>query len=260
MARHSLDALIAIGGDGTLSAADRLYREHGTPIVGVPKTIDNDLQSTDFTFGFFTAVERATVAMDQLRTTADSHDRVLVVECMGRLAGWITAYAGVAAAAEAILVPERPVELERLYDRLRALRAAGRTSAILAASEGARVRKGGALLSTEERDEFGQFRTGGVAELVAHHIQQDLGWEARGVVLGHQQRSGSPLAFDRIFALRLGARAARLVLEGRFGRMAALQGGEVVDVPLSEAVHQHKLLSDRFLDRYEDFFVPFFTP
>ena len=251
-----LDALVAIGGDGTLQSAHRLFLEEKLPMVAVPKTIDNDLSATDFTFGFFTAVERVTRCIDELRTTAESHDRVLVVECMGRHAGWITAYAGVASGAEGIMVPERPVHVEAVCEKLEALRKSGRRSAILAAAEGARIHEGGKLLSTTETDRYGGYLTGGVAQLLARKIQERLGWEARGIVLGHLQRSGSPIAFDRIFALRLGARAARLVMEKRFGRMAALHNGEVVDVPILAAIGERKTLSGRFLDRYEDFFLP----
>jgi 6-phosphofructokinase 1 len=254
--RHRLDALVAIGGEGTLGAADKLWREHRLPVVGVPKTIDNDLDATDFTFGFFSAVEVATRAMDDLRSTADSHSRVMVVECMGRHAGWITAYAGVAAGAEAILVPERPAHLEEVCQNLDRLRQAGATSALVAVAEGCRVHEDGVCLSSMAKDEFGEFQTGGVAQLLARRIQARLGWEARHLVLGHLQRAGKPIAFDRIFALRLGARAARLVLEKRFGLMAAMRAGEIVDVPLAEAVKARKVLSDQFLDRYESFFLP----
>jgi 6-phosphofructokinase 1 len=258
--RHRLDALVAIGGEGTLGAADRLFREHQVPVVGVPKTIDNDLAATDFTFGFFSAVEVATRAMDDLRSTAESHSRVMVVECMGRHAGWITAYAGVAAGAEAVLVPERPVHLEDLCRSLERLRQSGARSAIVAAAEGARLFEGGVCLSSMEKDEFGEFRTGGVAATVARHIQQRLHWDARPLVLGHLQRAGKPIAFDRIFALRLGARAARLVLERRFGYMAAMRAGEIAEVPLHEAVAARKTLTDQFLDRYESFFMPIGEP
>jgi 6-phosphofructokinase 1 len=255
VARHQLAGLVAIGGDGTLSSAARLHAEAAVPVVGVPKTIDNDLCGTDFTFGFWTAVERVSQAIDDLRTTASAHHRVIVVECMGRHAGWITAYSGVAAAAEAILVPERRAELRQLCQRLEALRAAGSRSAVVAVAEGARLHLDGKLLSTSKRDEFGQFETGGVAAMVAAHIQQELSWEARSVVLGHLQRAGAPVAFDRIFALRLGARAANLVVQGRFGRMAALRNGEIVDIPLAEAVASIRTLGDHFLDRYENFFA-----
>lgn len=256
VARQRLAAVVAVGGDGTLGSAEKLFRLHRLPVVGVPKTIDNDVPGTDFTFGFVTAVERATAIADLLRTTAQSHGRVFVVECMGRSAGWIAAYTGLACGAEAILVPERPTDLEELYGRLRLLRSAGRQSAIVVAAEGARIHERGRLLSSREQDEYGNWRTGGVAAIVAARIEAELGWEARPLVLGHVQRAGPPQAFDRIFALRLGMRAARLVLEGRFGRMAALTQGEVGDVPLAEAVGRPKILSEHFLDTYEGFYLP----
>jgi len=258
--KHKLDAVVAIGGEGTLGAADKLWTQHQLPIVGVPKTIDNDLSATDFTFGFFSAVEVVTRAIDDLRSTAESHSRVMVVECMGRHAGWITAYAGVAAGAEAILVPERPAHLEEVCANLAKLQASGARAAIVAVAEGCRVFEEGKCLSSMDRDEFGEFKTGGVAELLARKIQKRLGWESRAVVLAHLQRAGRPIAFDRIFALRLGAKAARLVLERRFGYMAALRAGEVVEVPLREAVAERKVLTDQFLDRYETFFLPISTP
>lgn len=254
--RHRLDALVTIGGEGTLGAADRLHKEHDVPVVGIPKTIDNDLDATDFTFGFFSAVEVATRAMDDLRSTAESHSRVMVVECMGRHAGWITAYAGVAAGAEGILVPERPANIEELCARLKKLRDSGSRSAIVAVAEGTRVYEDGKCLSSDRKDEWGEFQIGGVAELLAGKIREHLDWDSRALVLGHLQRAGKPMAFDRIFALRLGARAARLVLGKNFGRMAAMQAGEIVDVPLSNAVAKRKVLSDQFLDKYEGFFLP----
>jgi 6-phosphofructokinase 1 len=260
IARHRLDALVAIGGEGTLGAADRLFSEHQVPVVGVPKTIDNDLDATDFTFGFFSAVEVATRAMDDLRSTAASHSRVMVVECMGRHAGWITAYAGVAAGAEAVLVPERPTHLEELCANLARLRSSGATSAIVAVAEGARLFEAGVCLSSSEKDEFGEYKTGGAAATLSQRIQARLGWESRHLVLGHLQRAGKPIAFDRIFALRLGARAARLVLERRFGMMAAMRAGEIVDVPLRAAVAARKTLTKEFLDRYETFFLPIGGP
>ena len=258
--RHRLDALVAIGGEGTLGAADRLHREHGVPVVGVPKTIDNDLEATDFTFGFFSAVEVATRAMDDLRSTAESHGRIMVVECMGRHAGWITAYAGVAAGAEGILVPEREAHVEELCNKLARLRVTGARSAIVAVAEGTRVFENGTCLTSTEKDEYGEWKTGGVAKIVSQRLQLRLGWEARHLVLGHLQRAGKPIAFDRIFALRLGARAARLVLEKRFGYMAAMRAGEIVDVPLQAAVAARKVLGDQFLDRYETFFLPIGGP
>lgn len=260
IAAHRLDALVTIGGEGTLGASDRLHREQGVAVVGVPKTIDNDLAATDFTFGFFSAVEVATRAMDDLRSTAESHGRVMVVECMGRHAGWITAYAGVAAGAEAVLVPERPTDIEELCGRLDRLRQDGARSAIVAVAEGARLFERGVCLSSMQRDEFGEYKTGGTAALVSQRIEALLHWDARHLVLGHLQRAGRPIAFDRIFALRLGARAARLVLERRFGRMAAMRAGDIVDVPLHDAVAARKTLTQEFLDRYESFFLPIGRP
>lgn len=256
IARHRLDALVAIGGEGTLGAADRLFRENNVPIVGIPKTIDNDLDATDFTFGFWSAVEVATRAMDDLRSTAESHSRVMVVECMGRHAGWITAYAGVAAGAEGILVPERPAHLEALYDHLKQVKLSGARHAIIAVAEGARIFENKQCLSSNLLDEWGNPQIGGVAELVARRVREMLGWDARSLVLGHLQRAGRPLAFDRMFALRLGARAARLVLNKNFGRMASMQAGEIVDVPLTDAVAKRKVLTSEFLDKYESFFLP----
>lgn len=256
IARHRLDAVVAIGGEGTLGAAERLYREQGLPIVGIPKTIDNDLDATDFTFGFFSAVEVATRAMDDLRSTAESHRRVMFVQCMGRHAGWITAYAGIAAGAECILVPERPAHVEALCERLEQVQNGGARSAIVAVAEGTRVFEGRECLSPGERDEWGEYRIGAMAELLAGRVKARLGWDSRSLVLGHLQRAGQPIAFDRIFALRLGAKAARLVLERRFGRMAAMQAGDIVDVPLADAVRQRKVLDDGFLDKYEGFFLP----
>ncbi|MCA8950619.1 MAG: ATP-dependent 6-phosphofructokinase [Planctomycetes bacterium] len=257
---HALDALVVIGGEGTLGAADRLHREHGVPVVAIPKTIDNDLEATDFTFGFFSAVEVATRAMDDLRSTAESHGRVMVVECMGRHAGWITAYAGVAAGAEGILVPEQPAELEELCHNLESLRAAGARSALVAVAEGVRLYEHGECLSPMQKDRFGEFLIGGAAETVARCIERRIGWESRHLVLGHLQRAGQPIAFDRLFALRLGARAARLVLERRFGRMAAMRAGDIVDVEIAAAVADRKVLPGHFLERYGSFFLPIGGP
>jgi len=179
---------------------------------------------------------------------------------MGRHAGWITAYAGVAAGAEAVLVPERPAHIEELCRNLARLRQAGARSAIIAVAEGVRMHEDGACLSSMDKDAFGEFKTGGAAATIAKRVQARLGWEARPVVLGHLQRAGKPIAFDRIFALRLGARAARLVLERRFGFMAAMRAGDIVDVPLHAAVAARKTLTNAFLDRYESFFMPIGGP
>jgi 6-phosphofructokinase 1 len=234
-AELGLDALVAIGGEDTLGVARRLHDELGLPVVGVPKTIDNDLSDTDYTFGFWTAVQITTDAIDRLHTTAESHDRVIVVEVMGRHAGWIALESGIAGGAHAILIPEQEPDLEEIYARVRSRRERGRPYAIVVVSEGV-------ALEPEEgegaRDEFGhaQLAKAGVGEQLAERIEAATGAESRSVVLGHTQRGGSPTAYDRVLATRYGARAAELVAEGGFGRMVALRGDAIVDVPLSEAV------------------------
>jgi 6-phosphofructokinase 1 len=230
-----LDALVAIGGEDTLGVARRLHAEHGLKVVGVPKTIDNDLSGTDFTFGFWTAVQIATDAIDRLHTTAESHDRVIVVEVMGRHAGWIAIESGLAAGAHAILIPEQPTSVDAVVRRLEDRRARGRTYGIVVVSEGVQL-EGDA--GSGEVDEFGhtQLAKAGVGEVLAERLSERIGAEARPVVLGHVQRGGTPIAFDRVIATRFGERAAHLVSQGGFGRMVALHGGRVGDVELSEAV------------------------
>jgi 6-phosphofructokinase 1 len=230
-----LDALVAIGGEDTLGVAGRLHAEHGLKVVGVPKTIDNDLSGTDFTFGFWTAVQIATDAIDRLHTTAESHDRVIVVEVMGRHAGWIAIESGLAAGAHAILIPEQPTSVDAVVRRLEDRRARGRTYGIVVVSEGVQL-EGDA--GSGEVDEFGhtQLAKAGVGEVLAERLSERIGAEARPVVLGHVQRGGTPIAFDRVIATRFGERAAHLVSRGGFGRMVALHGGRVGDVELSEAV------------------------
>jgi 6-phosphofructokinase 1 len=239
-----LDALVAIGGEDTLGVARRLNAEHDLPVVGVPKTIDNDLSGTDYTFGFWTAVQIATDAIDRLHTTAESHDRVIVVEVMGRHAGWIALESGLAGGAHAILIPEQPPSVEAVCDRIRERRARGRGYAIVVVSEGVHLHGD---LGTGEMDDFGHARlaTAGIAESLAERISEVTGAEARPVVLGHVQRGGTPIAFDRVLATRFGVRAADLVAEGGFGRMVALRGERVEDVPLSEAVSELKTVPER---------------
>jgi ATP-dependent phosphofructokinase / diphosphate-dependent phosphofructokinase len=245
-----LDALIAIGGEDTLGVARRLHGELGLPIVGVPKTIDNDLSGTDYTFGFWTAVQIASDAIDRLHTTAESHDRVIVVEVMGRNAGWIALEAGLSGGAHAILIPERPPSVEAVCERIRGRRER-RGYAIVVVSEGVELvgeAGEGAV------DEFGhrQLAKAGVAETLAQRIEEETGVEARAVVLGHVQRGGTPVAFDRSLATRYGMRAAEMVAEGGFGRMAALRGERVVDVPLDDAVSELKTVPERVWERVEE--------
>ena len=245
-----LDALIAIGGEDTLGVARRLHGELGLPVVGVPKTIDNDLSGTDYTFGFWTAVQIAADAIDRLHTTAESHDRVIVVEVMGRHAGWIALESGLAGGAHAILIPERPASVEAVCERVRGRRARGSPYAIVVVSEGVE-------LGDEEAaggvDEFGhaQLAEAGVGDRLAERISQDTGAEARGVVLGHVQRGGTPIAFDRVLATRYGTRAAELVGEGGFGRMVALRSDHIVDVSLEEAVSELKTVPEELYRRAE---------
>jgi ATP-dependent phosphofructokinase / diphosphate-dependent phosphofructokinase len=245
-----LDALVAIGGEDTLGVARRLNGEHGLPLVGVPKTIDNDLSGTDYTFGFWTAVQIASDAIDRLHTTAESHDRVIVVEVMGRHAGWIALESGLAGGAHAILIPEQPPSVEAVCDRIRGRRERGRGYAIVVVSEGVE-------LEDEEGDgtvdEFGhrQLAKSGVAEALAERISAETGAEARAVVLGHVQRGGTPIAFDRVLATRYGTRAAELVAEGGFGRMVALRSDHVIDVALEDAVSELKTVPELLYRRAE---------
>jgi ATP-dependent phosphofructokinase / diphosphate-dependent phosphofructokinase len=238
-----IDALIAIGGEDTLGVARRLHGEFGLPVVGVPKTIDNDLSGTDYTFGFWTAVQIATDAIDRLHTTAESHDRVIVVEVMGRHAGWIALESGTAGGAHVILIPEQPAPLDIVAQRILDRRANGRHYAIVVVSEGVELGDEG---GDREVDEFGHTLLAkvGVGERLAEHITERTGAEARAVVLGHAQRGGTPIAFDRVLATRYGIRAAGLVAEGGFGRMAAFQGGAITDIPLSEAVSELKTVPE----------------
>jgi 6-phosphofructokinase 1 len=227
---HRLDALIAIGGEGTLGIVLELWKR-GLPVVGVPKTIDNDVGGTVATFGFDTAVATATDAIDKVHSTAESHERVMVVEVMGRHAGYIALNAGVAGSADVILIPEIPFEIDKVCDKIRRREAEGRHFSIVVVAEGA-VPKGGSVSLIDPAHE----RLGGIADKVAHSIEQMTGKEARSLVLGHLQRGGSPTTFDRLLALRFGAAAVRLVAEGKFGMMVALQPPRIVAVPMADAI------------------------
>lgn len=254
LARHAVDAVIAIGGEGTLSIAREMH-ERGVPIVGVPKTIDNDLGCTDFTFGFDTAVAIATEAIDRLHSTAESHQRCMVVEVMGRHVGWIAAYAGLAGGADMVLVPERPVSIDAVVERVLRRRAQGSRFSIIVCAEGAVVDFGeGAKVVSHGYDEWGHMKLGGIGQLVARAVEERTGIESRATVLGYVQRGGSPTAFDRILATRYGVAAADLVAEKKWGMMAALQGNEIVAVPLADATCGLKKLDPRFYELASIFF------
>ncbi|HEY0672716.1 MAG TPA: ATP-dependent 6-phosphofructokinase [Longimicrobiales bacterium] len=235
---HQFDALISIGGDGSLSIADRLCKK-GMPIVGVPKTIDNDLAVTEVTFGFNTAVQTATEAIDKLHSTAESHERVFVVEVMGRSAGWIALESGMAATADVILIPEIPYDINRVCEKVEDRYQSGRRFAIVVAAEGATPVEGGA--SFVETNLVGQAnRYGGIAERLARQIGERTGRETRALVLGHLQRGGSPTSYDRLIAMRFGAAAVRSVEKREFGTMVALAPPNIVAVPIADAIRQIK--------------------
>jgi len=231
-----LDGLIAIGGEDTLGAAARLHGEHGLPVLGVPKTIDNDLGATDMTFGFDTALQVATEAIDRLHTTAESHHRVMVVEVMGRHAGWIALHSGLAGGGDVILIPERPFDIDEVCRLIRRRHSRGRFFSIVVVAEGAVPEERTMAVDEGERDEFGHVRLGGIGERLQGEIEERTGFETRAVVLGHIQRGGTPTAFDRVLATRLGAAAIDAAHEGRWGTMPALRGTRIELVALSDAV------------------------
>ncbi|TDD09207.1 ATP-dependent 6-phosphofructokinase [Saccharopolyspora terrae] len=233
IAEHRIDALVAIGGEDTLGVAEKLTQE-GVPVVGVPKTIDNDLDATDYTFGFDTAVHIATEAIDRLRTTAESHHRALVVEVMGRHAGWIALHSGLAGGANVILVPEQEFSVERVVDWVEQ-RFERQYAPIIVVAEGAIPEGGEELLAGGEKDAFGHVRLGGVGTWLADEIANRTGKESRAVVLGHTQRGGTPTAYDRVLATRFGLHAIDAIADGDYGKMVALRGTDIVRVPLGEA-------------------------
>ncbi|MEO7836122.1 MAG: 6-phosphofructokinase [Acidimicrobiales bacterium] len=254
LASHRIDALVAIGGEDTLGVADKLWAE-GVAVIGVPKTIDNDLSATELTFGFHTAVQICVDAIDRLHTTAESHDRVMVCEVMGRHAGWIATYAGIAGGAAEILIPEEPFDIADIAERIKRRHDCGRYATIVVVAEGAAPKEGTLALQTGELDQFGHVRLGGVGNLVAAEIEKRTGFETRVTILGHIQRGGTPTAFDRVLATRFGIAAIEAVHDGAFGHMVALQAGEIVRVPLSEAVGELKTVDPDFFGHVA---VPFF--
>jgi len=254
LASAGVDVLIPIGGEDTLGVALRLHRD-GVPIVGVPKTIDNDLGGTEVTFGFQTAVQIVTDAIDRLHTTAESHDRVMVVEVMGRHAGWIATHAGIAGGGDAILVPERPFDIEEVVAHLRRRHARGRSFSIVVVAEGATPREGTlAVREGTSADAFGHARLGGIGVMLEGEIERRTGFETRATILGHVQRGGTPVAYDRVLATRFGVAAFEAAAAGRFGTMVALAGGQIVEVALEDALREPKLLDPALYETAELFF------
>jgi 6-phosphofructokinase len=245
---------VAIGGEDTLGAAARLYDEHGLPVIGVPKTIDNDLGGTDMTFGFDTAVQIATDAIDRLHTTAESHNRVMIVEVMGRHAGWIALHSGLAGGADVILIPERPFDIDEVVRLIRRRHSRGRYFSIVVVAEGATPAEGTLEVVGGARDEFGHERLGGIGQVLEREIEERTGFETRATVLGHIQRGGTPTAFDRVLATRLGLAAIDATHERRFGTMPALRGTQIVLVPLAEAVEHLRTVPPEDYAAAEAFF------
>lgn len=249
-----LDALVAIGGDDTLGVAHRLHHDFGLPLVGIPKTIDNDLEVTDVAFGFDTAVNIVIEAIDRLRTTSESHRRVMVVETMGRQTGWIACFAGIAAAADFIFVPEVPIDLDRCVELLKNRRAAGKQYGIVVVAEGSRLPDRDEANLAPGPSEYGRAQLGGIAAAIAQQIERNTGFETRSVVLGHIQRGGHPSANDRVLATRFGLAAAKLVLHRDFGKIVALKHSELVAIPLDERVTNLKKLNLAYYNEATTFF------
>src|SRR5256884_6840075 len=248
-----LGALVAIGGEDTLGVAARLFSEYDFPVVGVPKTIDSDLSATDYTFGFDTAVWVATEAIDRLHTTAESHNRVMVVEVMGRRTGWIAVMSGIAGGADVILIPEQPISIDEACDDIRRRHERGKDFSIVVISEGYGLE---GLADGGEQDEFGHVRLSqrGVGDALAREIEGRTGFETRVTVLGHVQRGGSPTPRDRVLATRFGLKAADLAHQESFGQMASLQGDRIVDVPLKDATAELKTVPPEWYDVAKAFF------
>ena len=250
---RGLDGFIAIGGEGTLGAADKLAAG-GVPVVGIPKTIDNDLAGNDFTIGFHTAVQVATDAIDRLHSTAESHDRVILVEVMGRHAGWIALYAGVSGGADVIVIPEHPFDIEEVCRHLRHRHMSRSSFSIVVVAEGAVPSDGTFELPDYELDANGFPRLGGIAQAIAPEIEKRTGYQTRVTILGHVQRGGSPVAFDRMLATRLGLASVDLATAGGWGRMVALRGDEIADISLAHAVATRKVVPESLYRAAEVFF------
>ena len=253
LGRLGLDALIPIGGEDTLGVATKLSKE-GVNVVGVPKTIDNDLSATDYTFGFDTAVNIAMEAIDRLHTTAESHHRIMVAEVMGRHAGWIATYAGIAGGADVILIPEEPIDIDEVCGLIKQRHARGKDFSIVVVAEGAQFKKDANVTRVEKLDEFGHVRLGGIGDLLGTMIEERTGFETRVTVLGHIQRGGSPTAFDRVLGTRFGIKAVELVLAGKFGQMVSLQGNKIVAVPIEQGTGVLKTIDKELYNVAKIFF------
>ncbi|MDI6631764.1 MAG: ATP-dependent 6-phosphofructokinase [Thermoanaerobacteraceae bacterium] len=236
IAAHNIDGMVIIGGDGSLKIANELWKRFSLPVIGVPKTIDNDIAATDQTFGFDTALTTATEAIDKLHTTAESHNRVMVLEVMGRYAGWIALHAGVAGGADVILIPEIPFTIEKVCDKVVERQKAGKKFSIIVVAEGAAPAGGQPVVKKVVEGSFEPIRLGGVGHLVGEQVEKETGMETRVTVLGHLQRGGSPTPFDRILATRFGAAAVNFLMEGRYGEMVCPRTPDIGSVPLAEAV------------------------
>lgn len=251
--KHNIGALIVIGGDDTLTVAQKLY-EMGLSCVSVPKTIDNDLAGTDYTFGFHTAVAIATEALDRIHTTAEAHHRVMIVEVMGRYTGWIALESGIAGGADVILIPEQPFDIDEVCNYVKQRQMQGRNYSVIVVAEGAKPKGGAEITYSESVDEFGHIRLGGVGYYLAKEIEKCTNIETRVVVLGHLQRGGSPTPFDRILATRFGVAAIDLVHEGKFGQMVALKGNEIDSIPLKDVVGKRKTVDPKLYEMATVFF------
>ncbi|MFA5177007.1 MAG: 6-phosphofructokinase [Candidatus Omnitrophota bacterium] len=252
--KMGLSALVAVGGEDTLGVASKLTVDGIPNIVGVPKTIDNDLSATDYTFGFDTALNVATECIDRLHTTAESHHRIIVAEVMGRHAGWIAIEAGIAGGADVVLIPEIPIDLDEVCNIIKKRHNRGKTFSIVVVAEGAQFKDKGLVTQEQKLDSFGHVRLGGIGEALAGEIEKRTGYETRVSVFGHIQRGGTPTAFDRVLGTRFGVKAVELIKNKKFGRMVALQGIKIIDVPLSEAVKALKTVDMELYDIAKVFF------
>ncbi|MEK6727915.1 MAG: 6-phosphofructokinase [Candidatus Omnitrophota bacterium] len=249
-----LDALVVVGGEDTLGVAAKLIKDGLPNIVGVPKTIDNDLSATDYTFGFDTALNTAMECIDRLHTTAESHHRIIVAEVMGRHAGWIAIESGIAGGADVILIPEIPIDIDEVCTTIKKRHSRGKTFSIVVVAEGAHFKEGATVLQEQRLDSFGHVRLGGIGEALAQEIEKRTGYETRVSVLGHIQRGGSPTAFDRVLGTRLGVKAVELIKNKKFGRMVALSGIKIVDVSIEDAVKALKTVDMELYDIAKVFF------